>query len=72
LDHMLWLADTLMAKNRLETLKDIVREVARVTPADIRRVARQILDPQKFSLAIVGPLSDEQEKELRQQLQIVV
>jgi len=70
LDHMLWLADTMMSRNRLETLDDIIRNVAQVNPSDIRRVASRILHPDRFNLAVVGPLSAKQENKLRGLLEI--
>lgn len=65
LDHMLWLADSLMSRDRLETRADIFRAVRRLTPSDIRRVARMIFSPERLNLALIGPLNDSQDKDLR-------
>ena len=68
LDHMLWIGEAIISNDKVHTLKDVVRKVKKVTPADVARVAEEILDQSRFKLSIVGPLNDEQEKELQQYL----
>lgn len=68
LDHMLWIGETIISRDRVKSPEDVVREVQRVKLADIKRVACAIFDPKRLNLAVVGPLTDEQEKELRRQM----
>ncbi len=70
LDHMLWLGEATISLDKVRTLKDIIKEVNRITIPDIRRVANAILKDDHYSLAIVGPLTDKQEKELRTMLRV--
>lgn len=68
LDHMLWIGETVISGDRVKSPEDVVREVQRVKAADIKRVACAIFDPKRLNLAVVGPLTDGQEKELRTQM----
>lgn len=64
LEHMLWIGDVLSTHHKTRTLSQVVKAVHQVTLKDITRVAREILRPQRFNLAIVGPITDAQEKKL--------
>ena len=68
MDHMLWIGETVISGDRVKSPEDVVREVQRVKAADIKRVACAIFDPKRLNLAVVGPLTDGQEKELRAQM----
>jgi predicted Zn-dependent peptidase len=39
----------------VRSVEDAVAEMEAVTPDDLRRLAREILDPARFHLAVVGP-----------------
>ncbi len=65
LDHMLWLGESLLSKNKIETLTDVIKQVKTIKIYDIQRVAQDILRENKFNLAVVGPISDQQEQHLR-------
>ena len=66
MDHMLWIGESLQTHNKAKTLTNIIKEFKKITPADIQRVAKQILNPKCFNLAIVGPITPKQEKALTQ------
>ncbi len=68
LDHMLWIGETVISRDRVRSLPDVVKEINHVKLADIKRVAGVLLDPKRLNLAVVGPLTDAQEKDLRVQL----
>lgn len=68
LDHMLWIGETVISRDRVRSAQDVIQEVNRVKLVDIKRVAAALLDPKRLNLAVVGPLTDAQEKELRAQL----
>ena len=68
LDHMLWIGETVISRDRVKSADDVVHEVRRVKSAHIKRIACEILDPQRLNLAVVGPLTDVQEKDLAKQM----
>lgn len=68
MEHMLWIGDTLVSKNKVRTLQSVVRDFEKLTPADIKRVANDILKPGRFNLAVVGPFTDDQQKELERMI----
>jgi len=70
MEHMLWLGECLVSKNRIITLQQLIKKYEKITESDIKRVAKEVLDEQKFNLAIVGPLQKTQESKLKQLLQI--
>ncbi len=65
LDHMFWIGEGVV-RGRVETFAQVARKVRRVTPEDIRRVARGLLHPSRYRLAVVGPLNAGQERDLAQ------
>lgn len=65
MEHMMWLGESMIERDRIRTLGEVVYRVNSLTPDDIRRVAADILKENKLSLAVVGALTDEQEKGLR-------
>ena len=54
-DHMLWLGEKGISNDKASTVKEILKEIDRVTPNDIRRVARKIFKPQRLNIAAIGP-----------------
>jgi predicted Zn-dependent peptidase len=64
MEHMLWIGDTLISRNKVRTLRSVIRDFEKLTPDDIKRVANDILKPCRFNLAVVGPLTDGQQKAL--------
>lgn len=65
LDHMLWVGGVVLSNDQVKTMKDVVARINAVRPADIRRVARHVLAPNRLNVALIGPLTEPQEKELR-------
>jgi predicted Zn-dependent peptidase len=68
LDHMLWIGETVISRDRVRSPEGVVEAVNKVKLADIKRVAEDILNPKRMNLAVVGPLTDAQENDLRAQL----
>lgn len=62
LDHMLWIGESTAALNKTYTLDEIIKEVNRVKRQDLRRVAQYIFKEKSLSLALIGPLRDEENK----------
>ena len=66
MENMLWIGEGLISKNRIKTLQSVIKEFEMIKPNDIQRVAKEIFNPKRFNLALVGPVADEQEKQLSQ------
>lgn len=64
LEHMFWIGEGITSLNKTRTLKEILKEVNKVTIGDIKRVADRVFKENNVNLSIVGPLKDDQEKEL--------
>lgn len=65
MEHMMWIGESMIERGHIRTLGEVVYRVNSLTPEDIRRVAADVLKEKRFSLAVVGPLEDGQEKELQ-------
>ena len=72
LDHMLWMGDSLLTWDKVRTLGEIIEEVNQVNISDIKRVANDLFREERFNLALVGPLTDEQEKQIRSWVKVKV
>ncbi|MBF0486397.1 MAG: insulinase family protein [Candidatus Omnitrophica bacterium] len=64
MEHMMWIGESMIERDRIRTLGEVVYKVNSLTPEDIRRVAGDVLKEKRFNLAVVGPLEDSREKEL--------
>lgn len=65
MDHMLWLGGVVTSRDQSKTLGDVIKRINAVTPADIKRVAKHVLAPQRLNVAIIGPFVGTQEKNLK-------
>ena len=54
-----WLGGQEMLNGHIKTPDEVVALVEAVTPADMRRVAKKILDPNQMTMAVVGPFRSE-------------
>ncbi len=71
MDHMLWIGESVISRNKVRTLKEVIKEFNKVRPSDIMRVAKELFDLKRVSLAIVGPIKSDQEQQLRALLKVV-
>lgn len=69
LDHMLWIGESTAALGRTYALEEIVREVRRLSRADVRQAARLIFKEEALNLALIGPLEGQQQA-LRKRLNL--
>ena len=58
LDHMLWIGEQAVTVGRIAKPETLLTHLAKVTPQNIRRVARQLFVTPKMHLAIVGPIAE--------------
>jgi len=64
LEHMLWVGEGIVTKNKIKTLKSILKELKKIKPADMKRIARAILNTKRYNLAVVGPVTKQQEAQI--------
>jgi len=70
MDHMLWIGEGVIVKNKVKTLKGMLKEFERIKPADMKRIAKETLNTNRYNLAVVGPVTTQQEKQLSRLLHI--
>ena len=58
MDQMLWMGEQAVTVGRIARPQHLLAHVAKVTPRDIQRVARQHFVTEKMHLAVVGPIND--------------
>ncbi len=68
MEHMLWVGENLISRNKVKTLKSLVSDFEKIACEDVKRVANEILKNNRYNMAVVGPLTDMQEKALHQLL----
>lgn len=69
-DHMLWVGEGVISKNKIKTLKGVLKELEKIGPVDMRRIARVILNTKRYNLAVVGPITSRQERQIKQLLAV--
>ncbi len=70
LDHMLWIGEATITLKKAYTLPEIIRQVNKVKMDDIGRLADNLFKENRFNLALIGPLKDNQEKEMNSLLSV--
>jgi predicted Zn-dependent peptidase len=65
MDQMLWMGGVIISNDQVKSMGDVIKKIKAVTRADIKRVAREILNPQKLNVAIIGPMSIDQQKQIQ-------
>lgn len=68
MDHMLWIGENLISRNKIKTLKSLMGDFAKITPDEVHRVANEILKNNRYNMAVVGPVTAQQEKDLHRLL----
>lgn len=60
LDHMLWIGEATAALDKTYNLKEVMKEVNKISLEDIREVAGSVFKEERLSLAVIGPLQDKE------------
>lgn len=63
-DHMLWIGEQMVSLDEIFTSADILKEIGRVAPQDICRVADRFFRSGELNLAAIGPIRDEDRKQI--------
>ncbi|MGD9014905.1 MAG: pitrilysin family protein [Candidatus Omnitrophota bacterium] len=61
-DHMFWIGEPTLHLNKTYSFSSILREVKKITPDDLRRVARSIFKSPAMRLAVIGPAKQGEKK----------
>jgi predicted Zn-dependent peptidase len=64
MDQMLWMGGGVISNDQVKSIAQVMMKIKAVTRTDIKRVAREILNPQNLNVAIIGPMNDKQQKQL--------
>ena len=64
MDQMLWMGGVIISNDQVKSMGDVIKKIKAVTREDIKRVAKEILDPQRLNVAIIGPMSEDQQKQI--------
>ncbi len=71
MEHMLWIGEETICYDHIRTISEILKQVKKVTAADIRRLAGEIFKDNLYNLAIVGPLTSGHEERLRKIMKVI-
>lgn len=63
-DHMLWIGEQMVSLDKIFTSADILKEIGRITPEDVCRVADRFFRSGELNLAAIGPVRDEDRKQI--------
>lgn len=65
MEHMLWVGEQAVTVGRVWRTQDVLKELDRVSPAQIQRAARALFRPERCYLAAVGPVPEQDLEVLR-------
>jgi predicted Zn-dependent peptidase len=70
LDQMLWMGEHLSSKGEIPTPQEVVQKIASLTPDDVKRAAKRVLDNSRLNMSLIGTIDKSQEKEISKALNI--
>lgn len=65
MDQMLWMGGGVISNDQVKSMADVIQRIKAVTRADIKRVAQEILNPKRLNVAIIGPMSEGQQRDIK-------
>lgn len=69
MDQMLWVGESTLMLDKVQTLSQITKELSRLKRQDILNIAKDIFQDKSLNLALIGPLKDK-EKDISQILRL--
>lgn len=69
-ERMIWLGENLIALDKIEDEKSILKKIDGISSADIKNAALRIFRDDNLNLSVVGPLKIEEEKKMEGLLKI--
>ncbi|MFA5148994.1 MAG: pitrilysin family protein [Candidatus Omnitrophota bacterium] len=70
IDQMLWMGEHLSSKGDIPTPQEVVQKIASLTPDDVKRAAKRIIENSRLNMALIGTIDKSQEKEISKALNI--
>ena len=70
LDQMLWMGEHLSAEGKIPTPQEVVAEIEKITPDDVRRVAGRVFVDQHLNMAVIGTAGKSEERNISEVLHI--
>lgn len=64
MEHMFWLGENVTTLNKIYTQEEILKELNRTKIEDVQRIANAVFRNDRLNLAIIGPISDKDKKEI--------
>ncbi len=65
MEHMLWVGESTLLRDHIRTTDEVIQSVKKVRLDDVQTVAAKVLNERQYNLAVVGPLTDQQQSALR-------
>lgn len=69
-EHMFWIGESIVATDKVETFRAMIKKVEQVTLTDVQKVARDFFQIPRYNFALVGPVTQEQEGCIRKLLSV--
>jgi predicted Zn-dependent peptidase len=70
LDQMLWMVEHLSALGHIPMPKEVVAEIEKLDPDDVKRVANRVLGDPHLNMAVIGTANKNEEKRISEVLHI--
>ncbi len=65
MDHMIWMGAVVLSNDTAKSPQQVIDKITKVQIRDIIRVAKIVLDPKRVNMAIIGPMTEPQQKQLK-------
>ena len=65
MEHMIWAGGAVISNDPITAIQQVAAKIKAVTLADLKRVAMEVLDPRHLNVALIGPFTQTQEKQMR-------
>ncbi len=69
MDTMLWVGESIVCLGKWRRLEEVTRQIEKIQPEDLQRVARKIFQSRALHLAAIGPDAEKAEKRFQALLQ---
>lgn len=69
-DHMLWLGESSILLKKFLYPEQIIRQVEKVGPDELRQLANKILQNRNLNLALIGPLKEKDKQRIKERLTV--
>lgn len=68
MEHMLWMGESLVARNKVQTLDQVVKTIDSITREELKKIAKHVFKRNKYNIAVIGPLTPAHKKSIKQLL----